>query len=88
MNTIKKAPGQATEGNADSKDTQKNGPPVVVMGKWRIMHNPQTKENRMIPTISEIFSFPGSPWTEVFSGSFLETLAEKKIMDQNGPDGR
>jgi len=86
MNTIKKAPGQATEGETDSKGTKK--PPVLIMGRWKIMHNTQTKENRLIPAFSEIFNFPGSPWTEVYSGSFLETLAEKKLMDQNRPDGR
>jgi len=86
MNTIKKAPGQATEGKTNSKSTKKA--PVLIMGKWKIMYNTQTKETRMIPAFSEIFSYPGSPWTEVFSGSFMETNAEKKLIDQTRPDGR
>ena len=58
------------------------------MGKWKIMYNTQTKETRMIPAFSEIFTFPGSPWDEAFSGTYLETVNQKKLMDQNGSDGR
>lgn len=73
---------------SDTPRKDNNKPVVIVMGAWKIMHNTQTKENRMIPAFSEFYGFPGSPWDEVFSGTYQETIDQKKLMDQNGSNGK